>query len=122
MKFYKCNQCETIFTKLIDKDNSITCCEEESMVLENNEDIKEKQNHIPHIRKTGNFITVTVGNNHPMVEVHFIEFVCLETNKGVQFRKFSFNQDLKADFILAKEEEIKNVYVYCNLHGLSSLK
>lgn len=121
MKFYRCSTCDQVHTNLIDSNKKTTCCGEEVEELIANDIKDELSNHRPLIRKTGNFVTITVDNNHPIIDVHRIDFVFLETNQGFQYKKVPLNQVVKADFILAKEEEIVNVYIYCNLHLLWSL-
>lgn len=120
MKFYKCTNCDQIYMKINDTNNKMTCCDIDTTELIVNDVPDELQNHQPVLRKTGNFITVTV-NNHPMLDIHHIKFICLETNKGFQYRDITQTIS-KADFILAKDETITSIYLYCNLHGLWQLE
>lgn len=120
MKFYRCTNCDQVYMILKDSQKPMTCCELETIKLSENENKDESESHKPHIRKVGNFVTMTLPN-HPMIDVHHLDFICLETNKGFQFKSLE-NQELpKAEFILSKGEEIVNVYVYCNVHSLWSL-
>ena len=54
---------------------------------------------------------------HPMVEAHYIQFICLVTDKGVYFRNLRPEQAPEADFAIGDEKPLA-VYEYCNLHGL----
>ncbi len=121
MKFYRCTECDQIHIKLIDQNNDMTCCNAPTEELVENNFPDEARNHVPKIRKIGNFVTITIDNNHPMVDIHHIEFICMETNKGFKYKKLNINQEPKVQFILANDEEITNVYLYCNLHSLWSL-
>ena len=45
------------------------------------------EKHIPVIEQNGKEVVVKVGSvTHPMEEVHYIEWIILETNKGVHRR------------------------------------
>ena len=52
-----------------------------------------------------------------MVEAHYIQFICLVTDKGVYFRNLRPEQAPEADFAIGDEKPLA-VYEYCNLHGL----
>ena len=105
--------------KMIDYDLPASCCgtEVEEIIPNNDDSI-----HAPVIRKIGNFVTVTVGEEmHPMVDIHYISFVLLETSQGVQYKQLMKNTLPIVDFIVGNNEEIVNVYIYCNVHSLWSL-
>jgi len=97
--------------RLIDCDNRITCCDGVSEEFDKGNDPEECKNHQPMIHKIGNFVTIHV-DNHPMLDVHHILFIFLETNQGFQFKDVSRELVAKADFILAKAEEIVDVNVF----------
>lgn len=121
MTFYKCKECDQVFTRLVSQNKEMVCCDSviEELVVNTNEE--DAQQHKPNIRKIGNFITITLEENHPMVDIHHIEFICLETNQGFQFKHLPLDKQPKVQFVLGNEEEIINVYLYCNLHSLWSL-
>ena len=78
-----------------------------------------KEKHVPVVNKKGNRIDVCVGEVlHPMQDVHFIEWISIETNKGFQFKYLNPNEEPKASFLLLDDEELIACYAYCNLHGL----
>ena len=52
-----------------------------------------------------------------MLDAHYIQFICLETENGVQIRYLKPGQEPKAEFALNGEKPVA-VYEYCNLHGL----
>ena len=63
-------------------------------------------------------VTVVVGDvEHPMMDAHYIQFICLETDKGVQLKMLAPGEAPKAEFDLAGETPVA-VYELCNLHGL----
>ena len=53
-----------------------------------------------------------------MTEEHYIEFVVLETNKGVRINHLTPNSKPHTSFVLEDNEELISTYAYCNLHGL----
>ena len=53
-----------------------------------------------------------------MEKEHYIMWIALETNAGVQIHYLKSGEEPKATFALTEEEQIKKVYAYCNLHGL----
>ena len=122
MRFYQCRNCNQVHIKLIDYDLPVYCCESEAdEIIPNNCD-GDEDIHIPVIRKIGNFVTINIGKKlHPMVDIHYISFVLLETNQGIQYKYLKKNTLPLVDFIVANDEEILNVYVYCTTHSLWSL-
>lgn len=78
-----------------------------------------KEKNVPVFKKNKNRVDVCVGEVlHPMQDVHFIEWISIETNKGFQIKYLNPNEEPKASFLLLEDEELLNVYAYCNLHGL----
>ena len=53
----------------------------------------------------------------PMVVVHHIQWLFVETENGGQLRALAPGQAPKAVFELGSEKPVA-VYAYCNLHGL----
>jgi superoxide reductase len=121
MKFYTCLKCNQIYITPEDDVSNLMCCDQNVQPVMSTPASGEDPDHTPLIRKTGNFITVTIGLNHPMVDVHRIKFICLETNCGFQYRAMPLHQVAKVTFILALDENMINVYSYCSVHGLRSL-
>ena len=122
MEFYQCKNCNQVFIKLIDFGIPPHCCDNEADAIISNSFADEMQDHVPKIRKIGNFVTITVGEKaHPMVDIHYIYFILMETNQGIKYKYLRKNEYPLADFIVANDEEILNVYVYCTLHSLWSL-
>ena len=75
-------------------------------------------NILPVAELSGSTLTVTVGAvEHPMVDVHHIQWLFVETENGGQLRYLAPGQAPKAVFELGSEKPVA-VYAYCNLHGL----
>jgi superoxide reductase len=94
------------------------CCGEKMKELIPGTADAAKEKHIPSVQMKGQQIEAIIGEViHPMTEVHYIQWIALETAKGVQFHYLKPNQEPKAEFTLNDEKPIA-VYEYCNLHGL----
>lgn len=119
MKFYHCSSCGQIILKSVDTNQSITCCNQEMDELKPISESDPSDEHHIHIRKIGNFVTLSLIN-HPTLEVHHIRLIGMETNQGFQYKLIKSEQLPKAEFILAKAEDIINVYAICNIHLLFS--
>lgn len=75
------------------------------------------EKHVPVIRIADNNVVVSVGSvEHPMLDAHYIVFVVLETESGMQLKWLAPGQKPEAEFVV--NEKIVAVYEYCNLHGL----
>lgn len=78
------------------------------------------EKHIPTYVKQGSTIDIQVGEVlHPYIDSHYIEWVILETKKGKKYAKtFSYTEAPKTNFVIDQDDEVSNIYSYCNLHGL----
>lgn len=122
MKFYACKECNKIQIRLEEMSNESSCCGDKFVPLIPNLEIEEIELHKPLIRKIGNFVTVSINEEHPNKDVHRIEFVVLETNEGFHYKKMKQEGKQSVRFILDNFEEIVQVYTYCNVHKLYTLK
>ena len=78
-----------------------------------------KEKHVPVVNKDGVKVGIFVGEvAHPMQDVHFIEWISIETNKGFQVKYLNPEDKPEASFLLLEGEELIAAYAYCNLHGL----
>ena len=118
-KFYVCKKCGTMVA-LVKKGHCIpTCCGDEMTELIAGEVEASKEKHIPVINVNGTIVTETVGEvEHPMIDVHYIEWISIETNLGNQRKVLKPNDAPKAQFALLDGEKVIAAYAYCNLHGL----
>ena len=119
MKLFKCNKCGNIIYVINDKCEGITCCGEDVVLLNANTVDAAKEKHVPVVSIENNIVEVNVGDvDHPMIEEHYIEFILLETSKGVRINKLNPGDKPHTSFVLEENEELLNTYAYCNLHGL----
>lgn len=78
-----------------------------------------QEKHVPVITVSGNEVIVKVGSvEHPSIPEHFITFILLETDKGMQMKWGKPGNKPEATFTIAENETVLAAYEYCNLHGL----
>ena len=119
MKFYVCEHCGNIIEFHKNKGVPVMCCGQKMSVLEPGTTDASVEKHVPVVEQDGRTVTVKVGAaEHPMVDVHYIEWVILETTNGAQKKNLKPGQAPVAQFVLAEGEEVVAAYEYCNLHGL----
>ena len=118
-KFYICKHCGNIIAKVKDAGVPVVCCGEKMAELVPGTTEAAHEKHIPVYEVKDNVVNVTVGSvEHPMLDVHYIEWISLQTNYGNQRKALNPGDAPKASFALLEGEQIEAVYAYCNLHGL----
>lgn len=119
MKYYICETCGNIIEKLNDSGVPVVCCGKPMKELIAGTVDAAREKHIPVYSVEGNKVSVVVGSvEHPMVDVHYIQWIVLKTNKGIQRKHLNPGEAPKAEFTLLEGEVVEEVYEYCNLHGL----
>ena len=53
-----------------------------------------------------------------MLEEHYIEWIVLVTDKGIQKKLLKPGQEPKAEFALLDGEKVTGAFEFCNLHKL----
>lgn len=118
-KFLVCEHCGNFVGVIKDSGVPMICCGHPMTVLNANTVDASVEKHTPVVSVEGNKVIATVGSvEHPMVDVHYIEWIYVETNKGGQRKALNPGEAPKAEFVMADGEVVKAVYAYCNLHGL----
>ncbi len=116
IKFIK-TPCDALAVVLTAKD-TVACCEGTNKKLVANTTDAVTEKHVPEVTVNGDVVDVVVGSvEHPMLDNHYIEFIALETDKGVHVRVLHPGEKPAASFVV-KDEKPVAVYEYCNLHGL----
>lgn len=122
MKFYICEHCGNIITKIKDTGVPVVCCGQKMTELIPGTTDGALEKHVPVYEVKDNKVYVTVGSvEHPMLQQHYIEWISIQTNKGMQRKVLSPGQVPKVTFALCEDEKLEAVYEYCNLHGLWSV-
>ena len=119
MKFYVCEHCGNIITKFNDSKVPVVCCGEKMKELVPGTSDGAVEKHVPIVVLDGRSVHVIVGSVlHPMVDVHYIQWIVVETTKGIHKYNLLPNEEPKVEVRLADNEEFVSAYEYCNLHGL----
>ncbi len=115
--FYKCEKCGNIVELINDAGVPLVCCGEEMAKLEAQSADQTTEKHVPIATREGGKINVVVGSTlHPMEDKHFIEWIAIVTDNGIERINLSPGQEPKA--IFCDKEGSVDVYEYCNIHGL----
>ena len=119
MKFYVCEKCGNFVEMIKESGAPMTCCGQNMTELVPGTSDGAVEKHVPVLNVDGNRVTVTVGSvEHPMIAEHFIEWIALETENGVQRKVLKPEEKPCAEFLLTEGDSIVAAYAYCNLHGL----
>ena len=101
-----------------DKGVPVMCCGQKMTELVAGTTDAAQEKHVPVVEKDGSKVKVKVGSvEHPMMDEHYIQWVCLETENGSQIKYLKPGTKPEAEFTL-DNDQLKAVYEYCNLHGL----
>jgi len=119
VKFFYCKHCGKIIVVVKDSLAPTICCGEEMLELVPGTTDAAVEKHVPVVNVEGNKVTVCVGSvAHPMLPEHFIEWIVLVTDKGIQKKKLTPGSEPKAEFALLDGEKVVSAYEFCNLHKL----
>ena len=117
-KFYICRTCGNLVHMVKASGVPMMCCGKPMEALEPNTVEASGEKHLPAVSVEEGAVHVMIGSvEHPMEEVHFIEWVYLQTENGGQKVVLKPGQTPKVTFLLGNEKPVA-VYAYCNLHGL----
>ncbi len=118
LKFYLCNHCKNVATKIVDNKVPLVCCGEKMTELVPMQSDGALEKHLPKLDFNGEELTVTVGEVlHPMLKDHYINFVIVELKDGYLLKRLNPTSKPVAKFVV-KKEDVLCVYEYCNMHGL----
>ena len=116
--FYICEHCGNIIEKIVDKGVPVVCCGQKMTKIEAGTVDASREKHIPKVELDGDTVKVTVGSVvHPMSAEHYIEWIYLETENGIQRKHLTPDDTPTAIFKIADDKPVA-VFAYCNLHGL----
>ena len=119
MKFYKCEICGKIVAMVKETPVDTMCCGQAMRELVPGTTDGAVEKHVPVYTLEGNTVKVKVGSvEHPMTDAHHIEWIAIETENGNQRKELKPGDKPEATFALVPRDKVKNVYEYCNLHGL----
>lgn len=119
IKFYKCNVCGNIITKIYDSNITPHCCNRPmTELIPSLHEAENNEHHLPCVSRIDcSTIKVVVGRApHPMTHEHHITFIALETKSGFQIKHL--HPYCQPEAIFFTTDTPVAVYSYCNIHGL----
>ena len=117
-KFYICPHCGNIVEMVSDAGVTPFCCGQKMDELVPGSVDASVEKHVPDVKVVEGAVEVNVGSvNHPMEEVHWIEWVQLVSDQGSYRKWLNPGEAPHVKFLLGEEKPLA-VYAYCNLHGL----
>ena len=118
-QFLICRHCGNIVAMIRNRGVPIYCCGEEMEELLAGTTEASEEKHIPVSCVDGNTVHVSVGAiEHPMAEEHYIEWICLETEQGIQYAHLKPGEKPMVKFALRDGDKVCGVYAFCNQHDL----
>lgn len=119
MKYYLCEHCGNIIEKIEDSGVPVICCGQPMTLLLPGTTDASAEKHVPVIKIDGSKVTVLIGAaEHPMIPEHYIQWIALETKKGMQRVALKPSDAPRAEFMMLDGDEVVAAYAYCNLHRL----
>lgn len=117
-KFYVGSVCGNIVEMVHNAGPKPFCCGKRMEELVPNSVEASGEKHVPVVKSDGDVVEVNVGSvDHPMEDVHWIEWVELVSDKGSFRKHLNPGEAPSVKFRLSGEKPLA-VYAYCNLHGL----
>ena len=119
MRFFVCEHCGNIIVKVRDEVVAVQCKKKKMKEIIPGTSDGAEEKHVPVYDVQNGKVTVTVGEvEHPMTPEHYIEWVCLETEDGFQYKQLKPNMAPSVSFLISEKDKIKAVYAFCNKHSL----
>ena len=119
MKFYRCKHCGQIVAIVKKTGVPIICCGDEMEEIIPGTTDASQEKHVPVYEVKDNKVIVKVGSvPHPMIDVHYIEWVSIQTKYGNQRKQLKPGDEPTVCFSICEGDEVEAVFAYCNLHSL----
>jgi superoxide reductase len=116
---YHCEYCGNLLAFKEQPKTTPICCGSPMEFLSANSVDAAKEKHVPVITIEGKKVKVVVGTvEHPMSEDHYINYILLETDKGIKKAFLNPGQKPMKEFTLEEGEKPLRAYEYCTKHGL----
>lgn len=117
-RFFVCEHCGNQIELIDDHGVPVMCCGQKMNELIPGTVDASHEKHVPQAEVAEGKIIVRVGAvEHPMVDVHYIPWVAVQTESAIYRRHLQPGQPPVAEFLLGEEKPVA-VYAFCNLHGL----
>lgn len=117
-KFFRCSKCGNIVMAVEDSGVSIMCCGEAMEEVIGGTVDASREKHVPVCTVDGHTVHVKVGSmEHPSTKEHFIQWIGISTDRGVQIKYLKAGEKPEACFKICDGEKVEEAFCYCNLHG-----
>lgn len=114
-----CEKCGQIVLRVKNTKVPIICCGQPMTKIEAGTVDAALEKHVPVVSQEGNVVSVKVGEvEHPSLEEHYIEWILISTENGIQKKALKPGDTPVAKFVLLDDDKLIETYAYCNLHGL----
>lgn len=118
-KICVCGHCGNLAAMLCDCGQPLCYCGEEMRPVRPGEREGSGEKHRPVYTQDGSTVHVTVGAmEHPMTPEHHIAWICLESERVVQYAALKPEDRPRADFALCPGDAVRAVYAFCNQHDI----
>ena len=118
-KLFICEHCGNIVEMVRKSGVPVVCCGKPMTEIVANTVEASVEKHLPVVSIDNGIVNVKVGSvTHPMLPEHHIEWIYLETSKGIKRNALNVDGEPETAFALTEDEKPIAVYEYCNLHGL----
>ena len=118
-KFLICKHCGNIVAMIRNNGVPVYCCSEKMQELVPGTTEASGEKHVPVYKLEDNTVHASVGAaEHPMTPEHYIEWVCLETEHGIQYAHLAPEDKPRAKFAICDGDEVRAVCAFCNRHDL----
>jgi superoxide reductase len=117
MEIYKCDVCGNIVMVLHGGKGELVCCGEPMKLKKANTVDAAQEKHVPVVEKVPGGVKIKVGSvAHPMLDEHYIEWICAAEGDGFCMKFLKPGQAPEATFKTDSDQVM--AFEYCNLHGL----
>ncbi len=122
MNFYAVSPHSEVVTFLNNFGTPISSCGRRMRPLASGSGGGSPEVHVPILSINGNEVTVHVGTQpHPMLSVHYIQWIVLECANSRQCRFLVPGQEPKATFLLTDGDQVR-LLQYTRILGLSAVE
>lgn len=118
-RFFICERCGNVIAMIRSCGVAVKCCGENMKEVNPEQSDGAEEKHMPVYDAKNGVVTVSVGAlEHPMTPEHYIEWICIETDGGFQYKQLNPGMTPHASFFISEDDNIKAVYAFCNRHSL----
>lgn len=119
MKLWRCPLCGNLMAVLEDGGVTPECCGQPMEEVPVGTADASAEKHVPVITTEADRVTVRIGTlPHPMTAMHYIQWICLQTERSGYWRELTPSDAPVAEFHPEKGDRPLCAWAFCNQHGL----